>query len=161
MEEWLKSIGFRELSTVWVLKVNIRDIKPTYIFIDKYKITSKEDIIDFITQSKINIIKQYMEGQLMTDENKKLVKEFAEANGYTYKDNKYIQEFSMKLHGKDYNFTSEIEESKLQDMTINDAFLCIIDSKNSASTELAFKMKDDLLNINEFISKFDCPTCPQ
>ena len=25
----------------------------------------------------------------------------------------------------------------------------------------AFKMKDDLLNINEFISKFDCPTCPQ
>lgn len=163
MEEWLKSIGFEEFNNYYKLQINIRGInKPTFCYIDKNIIYTKEQVINHINETKINAIKKYMEGQIVNDENMNTLRTFIEALGYEKKDNGIWKlKFEYKMPSKTYEDSAILDETDLKTMTLNDAMLRAMDIKRSKETELEFKIKYDTESVNSFVEQFDCPTCPK
>ena len=175
MKEWLKSIGFEEFNSYYKLQINIKGInKPTFCYIDKNIIYTKEQVIDYINQTKLRLIKYQMGEYTLTEKELFMLRTFIEALGY-----KNIQEGLWKIHftynmpEKTYEDSAIIDEEDLKSMTFNDAMLRAMDSKRSKETELEFKMKYDMEmplvktvdlddSVKDFISanrSADCPNC--
>ena len=175
MEEWLKSIGFEEFNDYYRLQINIKGInKPTFCYIDKNIIYTKEQVIDYINQTKLRFIKYQMGEYTLTDKELFMLRTFIEALGYENKDNGIWKlHFTYNMPEKTYEDSAILDEEDLKSMTLNDAMLRAMDSKRSKETELEFKMKYDTEmpltktvdlddSVKDFISanrNADCPNC--
>ena len=98
----------------------------------------------------------------MNDEDIKTVRTFLDALGYEKRDNgiwKYTKTY--KMPAKTYSEPVLLDELDLKDMSLNDALLFVIDTKRTLETKLEFKMKYDIEYVGDFVSQFDCPTCPK
>jgi hypothetical protein len=183
MEEfinWLKSIGFEEFPMTYRLKINIKGIyKPTYCFINKDEILNKEiytkeQVIDYINQTKLRFIKYQMGEYTLTDKELFMLRTFIEALGYENKDNGIWKlHFTYNMPENTYEDSAILDEEDLKSMTLNDAMLRAMDTKRSKETELEFKMKYDMEmplvktvdlddSVKDFVSankSADCPNC--
>lgn len=175
IHDYLISLGFKEGTYFYSLKISMPKIKHIiYCNIDKDDLDifndsdtkdckyAKQYIIQCINDTKSKLIKSYLEGQPVTEENINTLRNFIEAVGYIKKDNG-VWEFplSYKMQAKEYNDSAIIDEEDLKEMTLNDAMLRVMDAKRSKEAELEFQMKYDTESVNAFVEQFECPTCPK
>lgn len=162
---WLKQIGFIETTNNYCLTINIHSLKPYIFTIDKNKLKylSKEQILEQINLSKRQYIISIFGGQKLNDENKKIFNDFAESLGYIYDEQRkaYIYTKKLTVRGKEYESDSIIIDERLNTLTLNDALLELINEQMNTNNQVSFIAREDLLSVNNFVTQFDCPTCPK
>lgn len=97
----------------------------------------------------------------MTQEELKSLYDYAEAQKYENKETELFMSVVISFRGKDYCGDVTIQKSELEEMTFNDALLCLIDRKIDAERYVSYLARDTLMSVNDFVAQFDCPTCPK
>ena len=103
-----------------------------------------------------------------------MLRTFIEALGYEKQDSGIWRiNISYLMPEKTYEDFAIIDEENLKSMTLNDAMLCVIDTKRAKEAELEFKIKfdiempemetqiidDSVQSFVKFHKSADCPNC--
>lgn len=170
IHKYLISLGFNEEKYFYSIGITVPKIAyKLYCNIDKDDLELFDDIkyvkqyiLQCINDTKIQLIKQYLGEQKLTEENIKTLHNFIEALGYKQTENN-TWELTIKYITESEGYCDKVilEEEKLKEMTLNDAMLFAINSKQEKEMQLEFQMKYEMEDIKNFLknNNTDCPNC--